>query len=232
MKKLATVDKSSRRCSAIVCCISREGRCVSLKMACRVRFWMSVNTRRGLFEDGPPSLSDVDFLEVIITRLECRHENKPVSSDVLSWCWWGHSRCSINLLCLHIKNRESSGKWLCDPVKHPSECLTPRFQLVPRLRIAEKVRQCSLTATQYSLGEDGLWDRVILKLESDPFAQILSIDIDVLSNLSIQWIIRVLCRIYATSSRWPVDSRRCCADLDVVGKGLRDGARRGRSSLV
>lgn len=33
MKKLATVDRSRRRCSAIVCCISREGRWVSLKIA-------------------------------------------------------------------------------------------------------------------------------------------------------------------------------------------------------
>lgn len=49
MKKLATVVTSRPSCWAMVICISLEGRFVSLKMACRVRRWMSVKTRRGFF---------------------------------------------------------------------------------------------------------------------------------------------------------------------------------------
>ena len=51
MKKLATVETLSPNCSAMVACISLDGRLVSLKMAYRVRLWMSVKTSRGFL--GP-----------------------------------------------------------------------------------------------------------------------------------------------------------------------------------
>ncbi len=47
MKKLPTVVTSRPNCLEMVICISLDGRFVSLKMACRVRRWMSVKTRRG-----------------------------------------------------------------------------------------------------------------------------------------------------------------------------------------
>ena len=47
MKKLLTVLSSSPSCWAIVTCISLVGLFVSLKIACNVRRWMSVKTRRG-----------------------------------------------------------------------------------------------------------------------------------------------------------------------------------------
>lgn len=47
IKKLATVVTSSPSCCAIVACISFEGLFVSLKIACRVRLWISVKTKRG-----------------------------------------------------------------------------------------------------------------------------------------------------------------------------------------
>src|SRR5690606_8745360 len=40
---------SSPSCCEMVICISFDGRLVSLKMACRVRRWRSVNTSRGFF---------------------------------------------------------------------------------------------------------------------------------------------------------------------------------------
>lgn len=49
MKKLPTVLSSSPSCCEMAICISFEGRFVSLKIACRVRRWRSVNTRRGFF---------------------------------------------------------------------------------------------------------------------------------------------------------------------------------------
>jgi hypothetical protein len=49
MKKLATVVTSNPSCCAIVACISFDGRLVSLKIAWRVRRWISVKTSRGFF---------------------------------------------------------------------------------------------------------------------------------------------------------------------------------------
>ena len=47
IKKLPTVLKSKPNCCEIVICISFEGLLVSLKIACNVRLWRSVNTSRG-----------------------------------------------------------------------------------------------------------------------------------------------------------------------------------------
>lgn len=47
IKKFATVVTSSPSCCAIVACISFEGLFVSLKIACSVRLWISVKTKRG-----------------------------------------------------------------------------------------------------------------------------------------------------------------------------------------
>ena len=52
MKKLPTVLRSSPSCCEIVTCISFDGLFVSLKMACRVLRWRSVNTSRGFFGAG------------------------------------------------------------------------------------------------------------------------------------------------------------------------------------
>ncbi len=83
MKKFATVLSSRPSCLAIVACISFDGRFVSLKMAWRVRRWMSVKTRRGFL--GVRSLGftiSVSFCLQATTRQDDTNTFRPPFPNV------------------------------------------------------------------------------------------------------------------------------------------------------